>query len=178
MEEVKLSNSFWFNSDEDVNTQDKDSSVSYEIPSHRPVAMFDFENYQTADSIYFTVTGFISSELVNANGIYNKTSNKLNNEIVYTNNNGWFIFNENSYWVLANNIEATNNDLSDFEYTTSESSKTPRRFNGNFGSSELFNNEVGIVKLILYIKHQHQHHHQLRHQHQHHHQHTKKTMKE
>ena len=152
MEEVKLSNSFWFNSDEDVNTQDKDSSVSYEIPSHRPVAMFDFENYQTADSIYFTVTGFISSELVNANGIYNKTSNKLNNEIVYTNNNGWFIFNENSYWVLANNIEATNNDLSDFEYTTSESSKTPRRFNGNFGSSELFNNEVGIVEIDFIYK--------------------------
>ncbi len=147
IDEIKLSNSFWFNTDTSLQNSDSDEQTEYVKPSHEAIVKFDFEKFQTADSIYFIVSGFVSRELSVANGTYNPTNNKLNDGIIYKNENGWYIFNESDYWVLANNVEATENELENFEFTTSNSSKTPSQFNGNFGSSNLFNDELGDVQL-------------------------------
>ena len=139
--------SFWFNQDKKFVKQTL-NNLLYEEPENPPIISFRFEKYDKLESLSLKLSNFSTSE---ANGVYEKVSGSYNNSDVYENEDGYFIYKAGESWVLQKSNKLNELDVLDevnYDYTTSDSTKLGSDFNGNFGTSASFANQVGMVELI------------------------------
>ena len=141
--------SFWFNEDK-THTENSLDELLYEKPDD-PIISFRFEDYDVLGGISLLVSGFSKEGTIIANGTYNRVNSSYNDTDVFQNMNGFYIFKNESCWVLQKSskpIDLEYLEESNIDYTTSDSKKIDSNFNGNFGSSVLFTDQVGIVEVI------------------------------
>ena len=142
--------SFWFNFDSKIDNETKTNKTKFVKPEINPVIKLNGNNINKVSGLKIKLDGFKGIDIVDANGVYLEEDSLYNNMPIFSNSTEWIIYKESDMWILAKlKSPKKYEDIDTDQYITSNDEKLTSSFNGNYGFSDNFKNEVGLVELLL-----------------------------
>ena len=142
--------SFWFNFDSKIDNETETNKTKFVKPEINPVIKLNGNNINKVSGLKIKLDGFKGIDVVDANGVYLEEDSLYNNMPIFSNSTEWIIYKESDMWILAKlKSPKKYEDIDTDQYITSNDEKLTSSFNGNYGFSDTFKNEVGLVELLL-----------------------------